>query len=111
MYACCKEFNIPFLCFLQPYALYENNKLAMEEKNKILLNPISKSYCKQAIQFYEHITTVSKGYPYIVDLTGIFDNQTDCFRHGDPIHWNEKGNQMIADAIFRYLMKYDFLKK
>ncbi len=84
MHGICKEFNIPFHGFLQPY-----NKLGDHINHDNELKEIRKFYV-ETLKLIEPIA-------YLHDFTKIFDGKNDIFF--DLSHVYEKGNQIIAKKM------------
>lgn len=115
MNACCKEFDIPFLCFVQPYAYYgaykfsSGEKEEMEKRYPLTANDSSENYALKALNFYNEVEEQIKRYPYIVSLTNAFDGKSNCYRKSDPNHTNDNGNKLLAEKMFNEMNLKSFL--
>lgn len=100
MYSVCTEFGIKFLCFLQPYIFSGTYKFEDMEK-RFFTEMYSSEERNVAFDFYQTTKEEIKKYPYMQDLTGIFDNMMGIFY--DSTHCNEEGNQIIAKRIYEVI--------
>lgn len=101
MNAICREFDIKFLCFLQPTVLSDGYLLSQSERY-MLREEFQDDRANEILQyvdgFYKNAIEIIKNYDYIIDFTNIFSNEMGLFF--DSVHVNTKGNQIIADKMY-----------
>lgn len=103
MHAVCEINNIRFLSFIQP-VFYGKPKMNL--KRDAVLYKIwdayhgdaSESLKKPIREFRECAPEICKTHEYVYDLSHIFDNEAVYM---DICHVFEKGNQIIADEIYK----------
>lgn len=100
MKAICENEKIKFMAFHQPI-LYSKPNLTKDEKGLLWSTWRINDCYKWANIFREKIKTVISACDYIYDLSDIFDNETDVYM--EDCHVYEKGNNIIADAIYRII--------
>ena len=104
MNAICKEFGIPFLCFLQPNILtkkpYSSNDLELLEHCDSIWPGDMRSVIRD---FYKSAKEKVQEYPWIFDLTGLFDAIHDEV-YFDTNHLLQKMNCYLAKHIFDVIM-------
>lgn len=101
MNAICKEFGIRFRAFLQPMVEYHGpvkNWIQQEIINEYYRLTDSYNLIKATELFCIGAKKGIIKYPYIIDMTELFRDETDVFY--DTCHCNEKGNFIIADAVY-----------
>lgn len=94
MKAVCREYNIDFYCFLQPYNA---------EGREVFL---SEYVWSQINNFYASITKnedFRKQSDWLIDFTDIFDHESDIFF--DSCHVYEKGNRIISEKMMPYILE------
>lgn len=100
MHAICEEFGIKFLAFLQPMLA---SKKQMDKEEFGLWKMASVFYGNEREElpraFREWGKEHAAEYDYIYDLSGLFDEQGGVYM--DDVHVTEKGNQIIAEAIYQ----------
>ena len=107
MQAICKEFDIFFKSFLQPFYFLGKNNLS--ENQKIIFNrwwnadePRPLWYSEERINYInsemKNMIQLSNKVDYIADFTNIFSNVDAVYY--DYVHIYEKGNVILADAIY-----------
>lgn len=102
----CRGFDIPFLGILQPsiftketemYSLYEKRALQMKSSKEEIIKRYSKAK-----------ELVNEGVErYIVDFTALFDLCDDVY--ADYAHVFERGNKVIAGAIYKTIREKKLL--
>lgn len=106
MHAVAAEFNIPYLCFLQPalgVGVYGN--LSAEEQ-KMLTNSQgyqAEGYMTLLKDFYRDAQIDCKKIDYCENFVDVFAGQTGIYT--DKMHVNDQGNRMVARAVFDALLK------
>lgn len=111
MYAICQIYNIDFIAYFQPMLETENSEM------DLLLDKIINQFYEQSNMcradvkknnaiFVQKVRTQIVKYPFIQDLTGLFENQSDVFY--DTCHYTEKGNRIISERIFADINKIIF---
>jgi hypothetical protein len=109
MKSICSEFNIKFISFLQPIFGFGKYTSSTEEDESFMLflhkhrGIHGKKYFETLQSFYENaVKIVSNNPDYMVDLTNIFLDEKETF--SDPRHLNQKGNNILCNKIFEYLI-------
>lgn len=104
MHALCKEFEILFIGCLQP--MYEYRKsISTPEHKKIIdhYNSITNNFLvSHEPEFCSKARKKMEEYDYLVDLTGVFENKENTYF--DICHYTDRGNEIIAEAIYKYLL-------
>lgn len=102
MHAICEEFGIKFLAFLQPMLA---SKKQMDREELGLWKMASVFYDKEREELPQAFRQWGKEhaaeYDYIYDLSGLFDKEYGVYM--DDVHVTEKGNQIIAEAIYQVI--------
>ena len=113
MHAIAKEFNILFLSFLQPfyyiggYKPTDSQKIIFDRSGwdgSILPLIHSKEHLDSMISESLKMMKNIKNIDYITDLTHIFSGHANIYR--DVVHVTERGNEIIAENIYRVLVKH-----
>ena len=90
-----------FFWFLQPVAHYKKD-LTDEEKRRIRLNPNIQDGYEEKIKFsYNFITNYNKN---IIDITDSFEDIKETL-YIDDCHFNDKGNEILANKMADILLK------
>lgn len=94
MKAVCREYDIDFYCFLQPYNKEEHETFLSE-------------YVGSQIQkFYESVLKnelFRNQSDWLIDFTDIFERDRDIFF--DSCHVYEKGNRIISEKMMPYILE------
>ncbi len=104
MHAVCEEFGIKYFAFLQPvlgigkYSPSQAETDRLEEYDRTNHN---NNYRDKVSEFYKHARRECSSLPYCTDLTDVFAGKSDLYT--DVRHLNEKGNEIIAEAIYNKL--------
>lgn len=93
MHAICLEYGAHFLGYLQPNLFVGDYTITGKEKGKK-----DKEYVDGIRKWYEKVREMIKEYPYIKDITNIFDGEHDIY--WDTCHVYEKGNRYIAKRVY-----------
>lgn len=96
----CESEGIKFIAFHQPI-LYSKPNLTKNEKGLLWSTWRINDCYKWANIFREKVKAVISACDYIYDLSNIFDNETDVYM--EDCHVYEKGNNIIADAVYRVI--------
>ncbi|MCP5046506.1 MAG: hypothetical protein GY940_04990 [bacterium] len=103
-----REFNIKYLCFLQPimgFGQYQptppENK--MLEKKVEIFKKKRIDYLGDVNGFYRQAKAISEDLDFCIDITDIFKSSNGVYR--DPRHPNAKGYRQIAETVFNELEK------
>lgn len=96
----CESEGIKFLAFHQPI-LYSKPDLTKEEKGLLWSTWRINDCYKWANIFREKVKAVTTACDYIYDLSDIFDHETNVYM--EDCHVYEKGNNIIADAVYRII--------
>jgi hypothetical protein len=106
MHAVSEEFQIPYLCFLQPVLGEGAYEISPEEQamldKTIAQHASRRDYLADVNGFYRGARELSKVTPYIVDLTGVFDSQQAMYM--DARHQSLAGVQVLAKSILERCM-------
>lgn len=100
MKALCSEFHAKYFALFQP--MFQHQKIisgSLEEQ--LLEEDMVKVLTAQFDCFYEQVQAAQKSFNYLYDFTDVFRNRSDVF--SDVCHTNEKGNRLIAQAVFKLL--------
>ncbi len=99
MQAICKARNIVFYSFMQPLLLSKGsyNKAEWEMREKYEGDYSFMAGFRDAMKR----NNIELSHPYIHDLSGIFDEVEDVYV--DTCHVYEKGNEIIAREIYKYI--------
>ncbi len=99
MQAICKARNIVFYSFMQPLLLSKGsyNEAEWEMHEKYEGNYSFMAGFRDAMKR----NNIELSHPYIHDLSGIFDEVEDVYF--DTCHVYEKGNEIIAREIYKYI--------
>lgn len=103
MHSVCECRNIVFHAFLQPMFASKANK-NKEEIASQMCTPGYWNRCHESqIQFRQQMTKldIEKIYPYIHDLSHIFDHEFNIF--WDGFHATKRGNEIIATEIWKII--------
>ena len=107
------EFNILFLSFLQPFYLIGGYKPTDSQKtifNRKWWNKdypgsiIDKRQADLMINGAQEMINAVRDIDYITDLTNIFSEHENIYR--DIAHVTEYGNQVIADHVYKELLRH-----
>lgn len=117
MHAVTNEFDIRYLCFLQPmlgigkYCLNEKEERMMQFPDEDVMGHygLHAKLVEGISGFYNRVKPLTAACDYVVDLTNSFDNLSDIYI--DLSHVNEQGNIIIAENIFNELVKRGMVKK
>lgn len=102
MYAIAKSKNIKFVSFMQPM-LFTKKRMDKHSKSifqTMLFHGKNQEFLDVAKRFRESAGKIESMHDYIHDLTGIFD---DADVYMDIVHVNEKGNEIIAESIWKQI--------
>lgn len=103
----CEEMGSKFIAILQP---------TMWTGSRYMTDSIEQEYCelpsierkiKTSGVFYDRVVKEIETYSYIYDFTQIFNDEKRCFY--EWVHCNEKGNEIIADRIYKLLIDKEIL--
>jgi lysophospholipase L1-like esterase len=100
-HAIAAEYDIRYVCFLQPTLGTGEYKPTQHETD--MLAKRGKGYVRTVNLFDEKARLLAAEHSYIVDLTDVLAGQSGMYR--DPRHPNDKGNRIIAQAIFSELRR------
>ena len=100
MHSVCEEFDIKFIGILQPTMVTGKCNIDETEREYLQIEAI-KNKVNKSLEFYKVAKDKIKEFPWIWDFTSIFDGEEDCFY--EWVHCNEKGNQIIANNIYKIL--------
>lgn len=102
----CKGFSIPFLGILQPASYTKDaKKRSLNEQRSFNLMENTEYVIKQYEKAKRLVNQDVDG--NIVDFTGLFENNSDVYI--DICHVDEKGNKIIAEAIYQTIMENKIL--
>lgn len=110
MNSICKDYGIVYLAFLQPCLAAKKKELSDYGYELMLHLAFERSGWKlfeNTRQFYEKVCQMASG--YAEDITSLFDDADDVYL--DWCHVNERGNEMIAQYMYKYLLGKGILKK
>lgn len=105
MNAICQEYGIYYHCFLQPALSTKIGEFTAEEKELIINCEIEQEYIDYINEFYEEAKNYSK--IYLSNWSYLFHNHSEVYF--DICHVYEKGNKIIADAIYNFLIENNIL--
>lgn len=109
MCALCKEFDIKFFSFLQPFRFNGYYETSMMQD---IIHSRRDPSCYPSLQgeaLYgkkeevKKLQSKIKKYDYITDLSEIFYNHKNIYY--DSVHVYEKGNQIIANSIYNKIVE------
>ncbi len=100
MKAICESEQIRFYSFFQPTLFYKK-KISKEERGLLWSSVTNIRTYEKAEEFKKRFEEISEQYRYIYDLSDIFDNKQDIYI--DECHVFEKGNQLIAEAVYQII--------
>ncbi len=107
MHAVCSEFHIDFVAFLQPMVEFMGPEKSPEQE-RIIEEFYGDVDYTEVIRTETEFCSGAKNeiyqYDYIIDLSDMFQDDENVFY--DTCHCNEKGNQKIADMIYKNIIKY-----
>lgn len=95
----CNEFGIKHIQILQPSILTTN--CLDEVERDICTNGPYKNIFTNVNNFYCEIKDKMKSFDWIVDFTNVFDDKSVYI---DTCHVNEKGNEIVASAVYELLL-------
>ena len=101
MHAIAEEFGVEHIVFLQPLLGY--GKYTMSAQEAEWLEKKGEAYPRKIAEFYDEAKEICKRYPYCIDLTDAFENETEVYIN--PRHQNVHGSQALAKAIWGHLKK------
>lgn len=107
MKSICEEFNVKYHCFLQPN-LFLKKENSRQEKEIEWHIPFGDSKITQEY-FYKNVKSALKNKEYVSDITWLFDCYDDIYL--DCCHVTEKGNEIIAEYMYNFLIKKGWLLK
>jgi hypothetical protein len=106
--------GVRFLCVFQPQLALEHDRLTESEAIGYRFNEISMKtrfkvdfavdlrwFLRSADEQFRRQGVVCS------DATGVFEHETETY--SDPIHANDKGNGLLADFIFKDLVRQGLL--
>jgi hypothetical protein len=105
MYYVLKEKQIPYLHVLQPNQYYSRKKFS---KNESLIALVGDSvYKNYATEGYPFLAEKGKEFNQLgvnfFDATNVFDMVEDIIYSDNCCHYNQKGNEVLAEAIYKKL--------
>lgn len=104
MRAVAAEFEIPYVCFLQPILGAGDYDMAPAEEamleRTVDQHAHYRDYLGDVQAFYAGARERAAGVPYIVDFTDAFDGHAGMYR--DSRHQTEAGSRHLADAVFTH---------
>ena len=102
MNAICKLHGIRFFGYLQPM-IDDADSIVDEISENIIQEFINKTHSfhlsDNVKAFCNNVRTSKYNRKYIIDITKIFEGQTDMFY--DTCHYTEKGNKLIAECVYK----------
>lgn len=111
MNAICQIYNIDFIAYFQP--MLETEKCEIDLLLDKIINQFyeQSNMCRSDVRknntiYAQKVKAQIIQYPFIRDLTGLFENQSDVFY--DICHYTEKGNRIISERIFEDINKIIF---
>lgn len=101
----CRLYGIKFYAFLQPMLPTKMFKDKKEMAIMLLYRLLEDPSYETKFDFRERIEeqNICEQYDYVYDLSDIFDDQSDIYI--DICHVYEKGNEIIADEIYKRVKK------
>ena len=108
-------FGIKFYAFLQPFILEGNYELSDFEKSWMATflkyglteHPSMKMIYEGYSDFYSGAKKTINNSEFAFDITGTFDNSVGVYTDG--VHCDEKGNELLAEAIMKKLQELGVL--
>lgn len=106
----CTLNGVPYFAFLTPNLLTKREEKLLPEEREYLLN---RSFMGRNGLTPQAFRTIARGFgellekepqDWLFDLTDIFDNEATTV-YEDGLHFNERGNRLVAQAIFDSLKK------
>lgn len=107
LHGMCQELGIKFQAICQPW-LFDKSNLTAQEKEVIYCDDWEQSRRQQSFVYKDAIKNMVKGQKlsWLADFTGIFDEHNEEI-YFDVYHLTSKGNQFLAEEIFKLIM-HDF---
>jgi len=99
-----KAYNFKYICFWQP-SMFTEKKLFDQEAN---IDPWLKNEAFKKIYLYTNEYLQKEKIPHFYFLANILENRTEPV-YIDVAHISEKGNQIVAGVILKYMQKEFFL--
>lgn len=96
MHAICEEFDVKYIGCLQPMIA---RGCILDTEIRALLEDmgVNEEYYRIQNLFLDDAIEQMREYDYLKNLTMLFDGKDNVYH--DSIHYSERGNQLIADAV------------
>ena len=98
--ALCDHFNIKYWSLLQPN-LFSSGMPKDSWADRLCKEQIARPVLEAWSEFHAGYLRKKSNYPYIVDLSDIFEDASGIF--DDYIHVSEKGNERIAEHVYSFV--------
>lgn len=108
MHAVCKEYGICFHSFLQPSLSMKKGKFSRNEIELIWGIEDAPTRVDEMNAFFQKVKDVWNE-DYMTDVTDMFDDFGDVYM--DYVHVTEKGNEVIAEYMYNFLLEKGWLSK